>query len=78
MRDLPVDPRITVTSRQLESMIRLAEAHAKMRLSDEETANDVSEAVRLIKSVLRTEDPASTAEGASSSSALDVRRQAKG
>ena len=45
--------RITATTRQLESMIRLAEAHAKMRLSDEVTANDVSEAVRLIKSALK-------------------------
>lgn len=45
--------RITATTRQLESMIRLAEAHAKMRLSEEVTANDVSEAVRLIKSALK-------------------------
>lgn len=45
--------RITATTRQLESMIRLAEAHAKMRLSDEVTAADVVEAVRLIKSALK-------------------------
>lgn len=45
--------RITATTRQLESMIRLSEAHAKMRLSGEVTANDVSEAVRLIKSALK-------------------------
>ena len=45
--------RITATTRQLESMIRLAEAHAKMRLSGEVTANDVHEAVRLIKSALK-------------------------
>ncbi|MCJ1450824.1 hypothetical protein MMC28_001158 [Mycoblastus sanguinarius] len=45
--------RITATTRQLESMIRLAEAHAKMRLSEEVTANDVHEAVRLIKSALK-------------------------
>ena len=45
--------RITATTRQLESMIRLAEAHAKMRLADEVTANDVHEAVRLIKSALK-------------------------
>lgn len=45
--------RITATTRQLESMIRLAEAHAKMRLSEEVTAHDVSEAVRLIKSALK-------------------------
>lgn len=45
--------RITATTRQLESMIRLAEAHAKMRLSDEVSAADVHEAVRLIKSALK-------------------------
>ena len=45
--------RITATTRQLESMIRLAEAHAKMRLSEEVTADDVIEAVRLIKSALK-------------------------
>jgi len=45
--------RITATTRQLESMIRLAEAHAKMRLSEEVTADDVHEAVRLIKSALK-------------------------
>jgi DNA replication licensing factor MCM4 len=47
------DRRITATTRQLESMIRLAEAHAKMRLSEEVTADDVHEAVRLIKSALK-------------------------
>lgn len=45
--------RITATTRQLESMIRLAEAHAKMRLSETVTADDVREAVRLIKSALK-------------------------
>jgi len=47
------DRRITATTRQLESMIRLAEAHAKMRLSEEVTADDVHEAVRLIQSALK-------------------------
>ncbi|KAG0650845.1 Minichromosome maintenance 4 [Hyphodiscus hymeniophilus] len=45
--------RITATTRQLESMIRLAEAHAKMRLSETVTRDDVLEAVRLIKSALK-------------------------
>lgn len=45
--------RITATTRQLESMIRLSEAHAKMRLSDQVTAGDVLEAVRLIKSAIK-------------------------
>lgn len=47
------DRRITATTRQLESMIRLAEAHAKMRLSEEVLASDVEEAVRLIQSALK-------------------------
>jgi DNA replication licensing factor MCM4 len=45
--------RITATTRQLESMIRLAEAHAKMRLSATVTESDVNEAVRLIKSAIK-------------------------
>jgi DNA replication licensing factor MCM4 len=45
--------RITATTRQLESMIRLSEAHAKMRLSEEVTVDDVKEAVRLIKSAIK-------------------------
>jgi len=40
---------ITATPRQLESMIRLSEALAKMRLSDEVQKRDVQEAVRLIR-----------------------------
>ncbi|KAI1088854.1 cell division control protein 54 [Rostrohypoxylon terebratum] len=48
------EKRITATTRQLESMIRLAEAHAKMRLSTTVTKNDVSEAERLIQSALKT------------------------
>ncbi|KAK0731790.1 MCM2/3/5 family-domain-containing protein [Lasiosphaeris hirsuta] len=48
------EKRITATTRQLESMIRLAEAHAKMRLSPVVTRDDVKEAVRLIRSALKT------------------------
>lgn len=40
---------ITATPRQLESLIRLSEAHAKMRLSEVVERKDVEEAVRLIK-----------------------------
>lgn len=47
------DRRITATTRQLESMIRLSEAHARMRLSEEVTADDVEEAVRLIRSAIK-------------------------
>lgn len=45
--------RITATTRQLESMIRLAEAHAKMRLSPTVEESDVLEAVRLIRSAIK-------------------------
>ena len=45
--------RITATTRQLESMIRLSEAHAKMRLSDHVEASDVEEAVRLIQTAIK-------------------------
>ncbi|TLD10917.1 hypothetical protein PgNI_06262 [Pyricularia grisea] len=48
------EKRITATTRQLESMIRLSEAHAKMRLASEVSASDVREANRLIKSALKT------------------------
>jgi DNA replication licensing factor MCM4 len=41
---------ITATPRQLESMIRLSEAFAKMRLSREVTVEDVDDAVTLIYS----------------------------
>lgn len=48
------EKRITATTRQLESMIRLAEAHAKMRLSETVTKEDVQEANRLIQTALKT------------------------
>lgn len=47
------EKRITATTRQLESMIRLSEAHAKMRLSQEVTLTDVQEAVRLMKTAIK-------------------------
>ncbi|GME84702.1 unnamed protein product [[Candida] boidinii] len=47
------EKRITATTRQLESMIRLSEAHAKMRLSETVELSDVKEAVRLMKSAIK-------------------------
>lgn len=44
---------ITATPRQLESMIRISEALAKMRLSDHVEKVDVEEAVKLIKNALQ-------------------------
>lgn len=43
---------ITATPRQLESMIRIAESLAKMRLSDFVERRDVEESVRLIKTAM--------------------------
>lgn len=44
---------ITATPRQLESTIRLAEAIAKMRLSEVIENRDIEEAVRLIKTAMQ-------------------------
>lgn len=59
MRSVGEDPRasekrITATTRQLESMIRLSEAHARMRFSDFVELQDVKEAVRLMREAIRT------------------------
>lgn len=47
------DRRITATTRQLESLIRLSEAHAKIYLRNEVLVEDVVEAVRLMKSAIK-------------------------
>lgn len=47
------EKRITATTRQLESMIRLSEAHAKMRLSEDVTVEDVHEAAELMKRAIK-------------------------
>jgi DNA replication licensing factor MCM4 len=44
---------VTATPRQLESLIRLAEAHARMRLSESVDVEDVSEATRLVRVALQ-------------------------
>ncbi|KAI8059175.1 MCM2/3/5 family-domain-containing protein [Gongronella butleri] len=45
--------RVTATTRQLESMIRMSEAHARMRLSAEVTEDDVYEASRLLRAAIK-------------------------
>jgi len=40
---------IAITARQLEGIIRLSEAHARLRLSEEVTANDAFVAIELVK-----------------------------
>lgn len=47
------EKRITATTRQLESLIRLSEAHAKLHLREEVLLQDVVEAVRLMKSAIK-------------------------
>jgi DNA replication licensing factor MCM4 len=47
------EKRITATTRQLESMIRLSEAHARMRLSPFVELRDVREAYRLMREAIR-------------------------
>ncbi|KAJ3448023.1 intein-containing DNA replication licensing factor mcm4 precursor [Anaeramoeba flamelloides] len=44
---------ITATPRQLESLIRISEAHAKIRLSNKVEVQDVKEAVRLVKGAIQ-------------------------
>jgi len=43
---------LAITTRQLEALIRLAEAHAKMALKDRVEAEDAAEAIRLMNTVL--------------------------
>lgn len=59
MRNMGDDPRaserrITATTRQLESMIRLSEGHARMRMSGFVELQDVQEAYRLMREAIRT------------------------
>ncbi|KAI8915519.1 MCM2/3/5 family-domain-containing protein [Powellomyces hirtus] len=54
LRKMGGERTITFTTRQLESMIRLAEAHARMRLSQTVDAPDVHEAHRLVITALQT------------------------
>ena len=48
------EKRITATTRQLESMIRLSEAHARMRFSPLVELQDVREAFRLMREAIST------------------------
>ena len=59
MRNMGDDPRatekrITATTRQLESLIRLSEAHARMRFSEFVELEDVKESSRLMREAIRT------------------------
>ncbi len=48
------DTPIPITPRQLEALIRLAEAHARMALKTEVTEEDAEAAIRLMKTVLES------------------------
>jgi len=48
------DAPITITARQLEALIRLAEAHARMALKQRVTEEDAAEAIRLMLSMLQS------------------------
>ncbi|RLG75119.1 MAG: Minichromosome maintenance protein MCM [Thermoprotei archaeon] len=43
---------LAITTRQLEALIRLAEAHARMKLKNKVEAEDAAEAIRLMNSML--------------------------
>ncbi|WP_088857458.1 LAGLIDADG family homing endonuclease [Thermococcus profundus] len=45
---------IPITARQLEALIRLSEAHARMRLSETVTREDARAAIRIVEDMLRT------------------------
>ena len=47
------DSPIAITPRQLEGLIRLAEARARMRLSQEATEEDADTAIRLVNNSLK-------------------------
>ena len=53
IRDMGKDGKITLTARQLEAMVRLAEASARMRLSQKVEIQDSDRAIRLFEYYLR-------------------------
>ncbi len=66
---------IPITARQLEALIRLAEAHARMRLSEIVTREDAREAIKLVEYTLR--QIAVDEEGIMDISILEVGKSAR-
>ncbi len=50
--DKKTTPPIPITARQLEAIVRISEAHAKMALKDEVTGEDAAEAIRITMAFL--------------------------
>ncbi|AHF79574.1 LAGLIDADG family homing endonuclease [Thermococcus paralvinellae] len=66
---------IPITARQLEALIRLSEAHARMRLSEVVTREDAREAIKLVEYALR--QIAVDEEGVMDISILEVGKSAR-
>jgi len=66
---------IPITARQLEALIRLSEAHARMRLSEVVTREDARKAIRLVEYTLR--QIAVDEEGIMDVSILEVGKSAR-
>ncbi len=66
---------IPITARQLEALVRLSEAHARMRLSETVTKEDARAAIAIIEDMLRT--IAVDEEGALDVSILEVGKSSK-
>ena len=66
---------IPITARQLEALIRLSEAHARMRLSETVTREDAREAIKIIEDMIKT--IATDEEGTLDVSILEVGKSSK-
>ena len=66
---------IPITARQLEALIRLSEAHARMRLSETVTREDARAAIAIMEEMLRT--IAVDEEGAIDAAILEVGKSTK-
>ncbi|WP_297475244.1 LAGLIDADG family homing endonuclease [Thermococcus sp.] len=66
---------IPVTARQLEALIRLSEAHARMRLSETVTREDARAAIQIIEEMIRT--IATDEEGTLDISILEVGKSSR-
>ena len=54
MREISTEGPVAITPRQLEALVRLTEAHARMNLRNEATSEDAREAINLMKYMMDT------------------------